>query len=292
MISPSKYNGINFSENFTRESESFNFDNQRKKNVISKAGFEFLSFYSDSVLEPAIVKLFLINSYALVTIIPSNKIVLSVGFIYFFSVAPENLLYIDDVCLCVQIDNEKIYSEIYSVKSASYLTENEICELTAYNADFRHGYLDVTYPAFGFFRFSKLNSDIFINDKVEYKYSYGRKKILSSENNIGKRFTFLDLTMYQQNLLKWLCNTENLFIDGVQYQLISDFTELLADENSELKDLRADFIEVEQSFFGKASTKYPNNIFPDKFFMQNSSSIGSTEKLNNQFEYTLPFNLE
>ena len=94
------------------------------------------------------------------------------------------------------------------------------------------------------------------------------KKILSSENNIAKRLTFVNLSMYQQNLLKWLCNCENLLIDGVQYELISDFTELLSDENSEVKDLRADFIPTNQSFFGNGSGIAPQNVFPTEFFMK------------------------
>ena len=144
---------------------------------------------------------------------------------------------------------------------------NEICEISAYNNDSRHGYLTSTNPAFGFFKFSKLKSDIFLTEKVEYEYSYSRKKILRAENQIAKRFTFHDLTMYDANLLKWLCNTENLFIDGVQYQLISDFTELESDLNSEILSLQADFVEVEQSFFATPSTKIPTNIFINQFFI-------------------------
>jgi hypothetical protein len=91
--------------------------------------------------------------------------------------------------------------------------------------------------------------------------------ILSSENQIIKRLTFLDLTMYNQNILKWLCNCENLFIDGVQYNLISDFMELAKDENSEICSLRADFIEANQSFFAKPATQLPTDVFPNQFFI-------------------------
>lgn len=272
MIYPSKYNGINFSYDFSRESNTFNFDNQRRKNILPLDNFKNLSFLVVGSDDEAYVRLKIYNEngnpeiigalYALELNTVDNR------WIYFFGDFEDFLPGAGkDIYFSFQRDDEIIYSEIYTVKSKTFLTDNEICKITAYNNDSRHGYLTKTFPAFGFFKFSKLNSDFFINSKVEYEYSYGRKMILSSENNIGKRFTFLDLTMYQQNLIKWLCNTENLFIDGVKYQLISDFTELLADENSEIKDLRADFVEVNQSFFNKPSTSTPKNIFTDQFFM-------------------------
>ena len=267
MIYPSKYNGINFSYDFSRESNTFNFDNQRKKNIInSDNDVKYLSFFIDTLAEGVVNTLEIISKLGKETLIPENAIKLTNGWIYFYSIL-EVYTIPEEVYFKLTIGDDIIYSEIVDFKTNQFLTQNEICQITAYNNDSRHGYLTKTFPAFGFFKFSKLNSDFFINSKVEYEYSYGRKMILSSENNIGKRFTFLNLTMYQQNLLKWLCNTENLFIDGVKYQLISDFTELLADENSEIKDLRADFIPVEQSFFGQASTSLPKNIFTDQFFM-------------------------
>jgi len=266
MIYPSKYNGINFSYDFNRKSNSFNFGNQRKKLTIAISELKYISFYKST--EEEIIQLKLIGNNSTEIIGIGSFYELETGYIYFFSLLVANFASNTSGYFKLTLGTDVIYSEIIDFKSSSYLTTNEICKITAYNSDSRHGYLTETLPAFGFFKFSQLNSDFFINSKVEYEYSYGRKMILSSENNIGKRLTFLDLTMYQQNLLKWLCNTENLFIDGVKYQLISDFTELLADENSEIKDLRADFVPVEQSFFGNSSTSTPKNIFTDQFFMK------------------------
>lgn len=272
-IFPAKYNGINFSYDFTRESNLFNFDNQRKKNVLPNADFKCISFLIIGSNSEANVKLRIHDAHngveEISPLASTNLGTADNRWIYYFGDFNDFLPGSGkDIYFSFKKDNEIIYSEIYTIKSNRDLYDNEVCKITAYNNDARHGYLTSTYPAFGFFKFSKLNSDIFINKKTEYEYSYGRRKILSSENNIGKRFTFLDLTMYQQNLLKWLCNCENLFIDGVKYELISDFTELLADENSEIKDLRADFVEVEQSFFATGSQTAPTNMFTGEFFMK------------------------
>ena len=72
--------------------------------------------------------------------------------------------------------------------------------------------------------------------------------------------------MYRQNLLKWLCNCQTLTIDGVGYCIVSDFTEKNKDENSEICDLQADFLEVDgaMTLIGAASTPSPirnNNLF-------------------------------
>jgi len=119
----------------------------------------------------------------------------------------------------------------------------------------------------GFFQVSELNNKIHGVEKVEYSYSYGRKKILSAENFIKTRFTFLNLSMYQQNLLKWLCNCETLTINGVSYQLITDFTERNKDDLNEVCDLQADFIEVSQSFAIAGSSEKASSIAPNNLFM-------------------------
>ena len=192
------------------------------------------------------------------------------GFFFNFEIPEDNLglqnspTYFEVII----VESEKICSEIYDIKSTDYFTENKIIHISAYNNDARRGIITELYPALGFFQTTGFNEDVFVNTKTEYEYSYNRKKILSSENNIAKRLTFVNLSMYQQNLLKWLCNCENFLIDGVQYELISDFTELLSDENSEVKDLRADFIPTNQSFFGNGSGIAPNNVFPTDFFMK------------------------
>ena len=268
MIYPAKYNGINFSYDFTRESNKYNFDNQRIKQIIPSDSFGALSFFVNDEVEPEVKKLTIYGGDTETEIIPHSTTALNSGYIIFFNINSTDLTYFRDVYMSFRTEYEIIYSEICEVKHPEYLVENEICKIFAWNNNSKHGYATEALPAFGFFKFSKLKSDIFLNKKTEYEYSYGRKEILSSENQIAKRFTFLDLTMYQANLLKWLCNCENLYIDGINYQLASDFTEISSDENSEIMDLRADFIEVNQSFFSLPSITAPKNIFTNNFFMK------------------------
>lgn len=267
MIQPAKYNGINFSYDFTRESLKYNFDNQRAKGYINRDGAIVLSFYSDTA-ETVAPSLKCIGKLSTVTITSHTDLALGGGFVYFMTIANNTLQAAGStVYFQFSVNGLSVYSELYEIQNSAFFTSNEICKVLAYNNDSRHGYATSTNPAFGFFKCSKLKSDIFLTKKVEYEYSYSRKKILSAENQIAKRLTFHDLTMYNANLLKWLCNCENLSIDGTSYQLISDFTELESDPNREIMSLQADFVEVTQSFFGSSSTKQPTNIFINNFFM-------------------------
>ncbi len=261
MIQPAKYNGINFSYDINRESEMFDFDRQRLKNILP-AGVEikYLSFFASGYLtEPS--PILSVDGTALdfhsVEAIGDN-------FIFYFVIPSTLLVENSSVQFYVEVGTEKIYSEIYKVRSVEWMLQNEIMSLTAYNNDSRFGYL--TNQAFGFFNYSKVGSDFFATEKKEYEYSYSRKLVLSAENQICKRFSFHNLTMYNQNLLKWLCNCQNLYIDGIAYQLISDFSESLNDKSSEILDLTADFVEVNQSFFSAGNTKPATDIFNKEFF--------------------------
>ena len=269
MIQSAFWNGIDFSGNFNRENSLFNFETQRVKNIIPRGEFGKLCFLTDDD-EFARVEITDLTNGGVNTVLGTYIITYNLRYVFFFDFVPTNFIIDTDVFFTFYAGESSapIHSEIYRVKSPTYLIENRIAKLTAYNNDARRGFATSTNPAFGFFQTTGFNEDIFVNSKTEYEYSYGRKKILSSENNIAKRITFVNLSMYQQNLLKWLCNCEKFFIDGVQYEIISDFTELLSDENSEVKDLRADFIPINQSFFGNGSTTPPQNVFPTEFFMK------------------------
>ncbi len=272
MIQSAFWNGIDFSGNFNRENALFNFEAQRVKNILPVATLGTLCFEVDNDEYNSVFLINLSNGQRYETV-PSYLMPYGFKYIAFFNVEDTDFTANTDVYFEVRSgadasDYTSLFSEIYRVKSPAYLTENRIAKLTAYNNDARRGFATSVNPAFGFFQTTGFNEDVFVNTKTEYEYSYNRKKILSSENNIAKRLTFVNLSMYQQNLLKWLCNCENLLIDGVQYELISDFTELLSDENSEVKDLRADFIPTNQSFFGNGSGIAPNNVFPTEFFMK------------------------
>lgn len=263
MIQSAKYNGINFSYDFTRQNDLINFDNQRVRCVVNRdVECKHLSFFSDGVGE--VCEMTIYNESGVLTLTPDITSELTSGWIFYF-IIPEDFLFNGNNYAKLNIDSEFIYSEIFIAKSTNEIAADSIVKIVSSNDDDRFGFLE--NEIFGFFKVQTLNSDIFLNKKTEYEYSYSRKKILSSENQIGKRFTFLGLSMYQQNLLKWLCNCQNVAIDGVSYQLISDFTELEKDLNSEIFSLQADFVEVSQSFFGTSALTPPKNVFIDKFFM-------------------------
>lgn len=272
MIYPSKYNGINFSPDFARDDVFVDFGLNRRKYKLPITDFKCITFYVTNVVDSNTAILYIDNDNGYEIVEPLNSVQLdSTSWVFYFGDFNtfDSFLQIAKSChFSFKCDSDIVYSEIYEIVSQEDLDESGYCKIIAYNNDNRHGFLTATYPAFGFFKLNKFKSDFFVNSKTEYSYSYGRKKILMSENQIGKRFTFQDLTLYQQNLLKWLCNCENLFIDGVNYQLVSNFTELLSDQNSEIMDLQADFVEVEQSFFSKPSTKRATNVFTSNFFMK------------------------
>jgi hypothetical protein len=277
MIKPSIYNAINFTPDFNRESKFFDPSLQRVKNIISvkqePGDFKYLSFvFKPSIMPEGDDPVATLTTYyedgTTGTAYSSKITKLAYGYIYFFSIAPQSgemkiyysvtIAGYTDICFSEEC-NFMVYAD---------LAKNSIIEITAYNSDERHGYLTETYPACAFFEYSEFNCRLFGNSKNEYNYSYGRKKILSSENFIKTRLTFCNLTMYQQNLLKFLCNCEVIKINGVQYSLISDFTEKNKDENSEICDLQAEFIEVEQSFFNTGATERPSELEVKNLFIK------------------------
>lgn len=273
MIKTFPHNGINFSDSIARKSDVVNFDAQRKLDVINAGGLSALAFEVSSDEGNALIINNITNGENEV-ITPSSATELATSFIVFYEyldlfgsgslvLSPNSVIYFE-----VQSGIDKIFSEYYQVRSSAYCIENDIVGISAYNSNSKRGFATESTPAFGFFKISKLKHDVFLNEKVEYTYSYNRKKVLSSENAIAKRFTFLDLTMYQANLLKWLCNCETLKINGAEYQLISEFTEVEADPNSEIVSLQADFVAAEHSFAANPNTELPNFIFDNKFFIK------------------------
>jgi len=292
MLKTALHNGINFTGSANRASGLINFGLNSSKQIIPRdVNIKYLLFYTD----------YLISQISLATLTAKSENVdveftgatftdLTTGTLIMFQI-PANYLHISKSTFFeLKVNTEFICSDIFEVQSIAKMQDAGWIYITAKNNDNRHGFL--TNEAFGFFQKTGFNEDIFINKKTEYEYSYGRKKVLSSENNVAKRFTFKNLSTYQQNLLKWLCNSENLFIDGVQYELISDFTELLSDENSEIKDLRADFVEAEQSFFATGSNLTPKKQAENFFLNNNQKKINNTSYLNDMFDYRLPFKFQ
>lgn len=268
-VKTAKYNGINFSKSFLMENDLIDYSLQRKKNYLPKAELKYLSFYAENLGLVSILQYYKI--YAVVEGIEygiasdSFLTITGTSGVVFFVIPDSVLQENKDIYFVVRNSGANtVYSEIYTVKSQEFCTENNIVTITAKNNDNRHGYL--INQAFGCFKTSGFGENVFVNTKTEYSQSYNRKKILESENNIARRIVFEDLTRYDQNLLKWLCNCENLYIDGVQYQLISDFSDILNDNSSEIQDLQADFIEVEQSFFNVGADSPAKNVFSRFFF--------------------------
>jgi hypothetical protein len=271
MIKPSIFNAINFSPDFTRESKYFDVNLQRVRNIFSMAA-GYLSFYFKPDVMPGATPTatFTIrfDDGNTGTASQSGVVVLTDGYVFFFEL---DLNYSVERGCYFQVTVDGYDDVIFSEKCRYIPDENLVAEsivtIIASNSDDTYGYIS-TYPACGFFEVSKLNENVFGNSKVEYNYSYGRKKILSSENFIKTRLTFQNLSMYQQNLLKVLCNCETLTIDGVVYYLVSDFTEKNKSDENEICDLQADFVLIsDPTFFATGSTSVPSSFEPTNLFI-------------------------
>lgn len=276
MIKPSIFNAVNFSPDFNRESKFFDASLQRKKDLLSDANnYARLAFFFKPDSMPAgvpVATLTMVDGSGGTTAKTSDySIALTDGYIYFFGIAGMTLgpTYPFECYFYLKITgyNDILFSERCKYYPAEVITgyksaiSENIVMVTAYNNDFTHGYVNSIYQTCGFFQISELNNKVFGVDKVEYSYSYGRKKILNAENHIKTRITFCNLSMYQQNLLKTLCNCENLTINGIGYYLVSDFTEIDKNEENEICSLRADFIEIaDTTFFGEGATEMPTDL--------------------------------
>ncbi len=269
MIQSAFYNGINFSGDFARKNKLIDYRLQRKRTILNRdKSFNLVFIYTGA--EPELIQLSAFGNDGTlypVYFYPSDAPTEFNGkWIIYFTINADSLgTSGKDIFFRLIVDNDVIYSEYCNVQYNAFFNENNIIEVTATNNDNRHGFL--TIPAFGNYEAVGFNEEFHINEKTEYKYSYGRSLILSSENNIGRRITFKNLSMYQQNQLKTLCKCKNLFLNGVKYQLISEFSEVLNDGNSEIKDLQADFVLADQSFFRDGSSEPPLNVFERNFFM-------------------------
>jgi hypothetical protein len=270
MIKPSIFNAINFSPDFNRESKFFDASLQRKKSIISQPypycymAFKFEPATMPASIPDAVLKFYYNDGANHVTFynLPLGNVELPNGYIYRFNIYQGTIL-TGRSWLELTIDDytDILFSEELEFIAPSELASENVVQVTAYNNDNTHGYVDASFPACGYFRVSEFNNKVFGVEKVEYSYSYGRKKILNAENYIKTRITFLDLSMYQQNLLKTLCNCENLTINGISYYLVSDFTEVDKNEENEICSLRAEFIEIaDTTFFGIGATEMPTDL--------------------------------
>jgi len=273
MITAMIHNTVDFTANLSRAGYFFENMLQRGNNIISDEGV-FVFEYTPAAMgaEPTTSLSCFVNhsEVAEETITHTHAIELENSWILFY-----NLSTISKIALIgtgtwdfmLQIEDEIIFSECCEYCAAENLAENSIYKVEGYNDDYRHGYLDDTYPGIGFFKVSDLNNKMFGSDKVEFKYSYGRSKILRSENYLKTRITFCNLTLYQQNLLKYLCNCQNLLINDIGYQLVSDFTEVNKDPLNEICDLQADFVLTAQPVNETTNTERKQNVKPSNLFV-------------------------
>lgn len=271
MIKPAIYNPIDFSSLIKRSGNLYDPSLQRGYNIIGFYG-EYLSFEYIPAVMPDAEPTATLTSYLRTspggtqTNTQEYTITLTDRYIFFFDVSKIGLVH-GTWDFMLEIAGEIIFSEKCLCYIDDELADNNIIKVKAYNNDMTRGYLNSTYPACGFFQFTDLDSRKFGVDKVEFKYSYGRNKILRSENFIKRRLIFLNLTMYQQNLLKFLCNCQNLTLDGIAYQLIGDFSERNKNEESEICDLQAEFVTTDQTFFESASTEFSGDLKPVNLFL-------------------------
>lgn len=273
MIKAAIHNAIDFTSGINRVGFDYDPVLQRERNIISNDGFLVFE-YTPAVMgaEPTTKFSIFANNSTVAEQVTTHDhaIELADRWILFYDLsglAKITLIKPAFWVFSLEIGDEIIFSENCECFIGDELTDNAVITIKGYNNDFTHGYLDSTYYGCGYFKFSDLNDRPFGVDKVEFKYSYGRTKILRAENFVKRRLTFCNLTVYRQNLLKFLCNCENLAINGTPYYLVSDFTEKNKDENNEVCDLQAELVTIEQTFFTSPATERVIDVKPDNLFM-------------------------
>jgi len=274
MIKTNQYSAIDFTSNLARKSKFFDPSLQRNYGIGTRITGGYISFYFKPDSMPGSDPTGKICTYytdgLTVEVSVAHTTKLTDAYIYYFSLT--NALSVKtSKALCyltfeVNGYTDILYSEYVRFIPSGDLADDGIVTIIAYNNDATHGYITSSKPACGFFEVSELNNKILGIDKVEYSYSHGRKKILLSENYLKTRITFVNLGLYQQNLLKWLCNCENLTINGTVYQLVSDFTESNKDNLNEICDLQAEFVEVSPLYFIAGSSEMLFDIMSTNLF--------------------------
>lgn len=273
MITAMIHSTVDFTANLSRAGCFFENLLQRGCNIISDDGVLVFE-YTPAVMgaEPTTSLSCFVNhsEVAEATITHAHAIELEYSWILFYDLSTISKIALIGTGVwdfMLEIDGEIIFSECCEYCAEGELAENSIYKVEGYNDDYTHGYLDDTYPGIGFFKVSDLNNKVFGSDKVEFKYSYGRSKILRSENYLKTRLTFCMLTLYQQNLLKYLCNCQNLLINDISYQLVSDFAEQNKDTLNEICDLQADFVLTAQPVNEPTNTERKQSVKPSNLFI-------------------------
>lgn len=254
MVQNCAYNGIDFSSDRERVGEKwlYNYDKQRVVNKILVGSVQTFAFKFAS--EP--------QSTPLLTYFGSLGRKTVAGTL----VANSDNIYLFDFEMDTDLGNGVFRLQANKLKiGASYVAFSEYCEVvkstsdeiafvTGKNNDSRYGIMGEN-PFAMTLNCSRWKSKTYFADKIEYENSFGRKITLSTESNVFDRFTFLELSQYQANTLRWLSDMQTFTINGVTYQRVSDW-EVISDENTELVDMAADFARADYSEFCSSSRKF------------------------------------
>ena len=270
ILRPMFYNAVDFSSLFTRESQFYNTKLQRVKNLIAPiAGvlsFEFVpGLMPESVPDCTLTANLSNGTY--VEIDQTVVYTLTDRYVYLFNVSAIGLISGNcDFSVTVAGYSNVIYSEKCYCYALADFPENNLVRLIAYNSDMTRGWISSSYPAFGVFQVSDLNGQLYGTKKTVYEYGYGRVLNLGSESHVKSILAFQKLSLYQQNLLKFLCDCETLSINGTTYALKGELKEENKDPQNEICDLLGEFVPVVQSFSlpgatSKASELEIKNLF-------------------------------
>lgn len=256
MVQNCAYNGIDFSSDRERVGEKwlYNYDKQRVVNKILVGSTQTFAFKFSS--EPQSTPL-----PPLLTYFGSLGRKTVAGTL----VANSDNIYLFDFEMDTDLGNGVFRLQANKKIGASFIAFSEYCEVvkstsdeiafvTGKNSTSQYGIMGEN-PFAMVLNCSRWKSKTYFADKIEYENSFGRKITLSTESNVFDRFTFLELSQYQANTLRWLSDMQTFTINGVTYQRVSDW-EVISDENTELVDMAADFARADYSEFGSSSRKF------------------------------------
>ena len=256
MVQNCAYNGIDFSSDRERVGEKwlYNYDKQRVVNKIlvgsiQTFAFKFASEPQSTPLPPLLTYFGSLGSKTVAGTLVANS----------------DNIYLFDFEMDTDLGNGVFRLQAKRKTGASFIAFSEYCEVvkstsdeiafvTGKNSTSQYGIMGEN-PFAMVLSCSRWKSKTYFADKIEYENSFGRKITLSTESNVFDRFTFLELSQYQANTLRWLSDMQTFTINGVTYQRVSDW-EVISDENTELVDMAADFARADYSEFGSSSGKF------------------------------------
>lgn len=249
MIQSSHFNGIDFSTDRLREGSEwlYNYQNQRVNNKILVGSTVCLVFkFTETPADTPSASYFGTNgSISLeMTLVSGYTDVYSIEFVFAENIG-NGVFRIDDG------GSQVAFSEYCEM--IGEITP-EMAFVSGINDTNEYGVMGGT-PFAMLLDYSKWKSKTYYADKDEFEYTFGRKITISSETNLFDRFTFLNLSQYQQNCLRALSDMQTFKINGIEYSRVSDWT-VSTDDNTELADMTADFAKAEFSEFEDAATVF------------------------------------